>query len=132
LSVMSVYTDEESKINDLFIRLNRSKPLTGGELRNAMKGIIPILIRKIRDHEIFNSKIKFQIRRGQDLNAAAKLLLIEFRGEFVDTKKTNLDRFVEEGMRSENIEFERAQDKVIDNLNIMAELFIERDPLLSS
>jgi len=132
LSVMSVYADEEAKINDLFIRLNRSKPLTGAELRNAMQGVIPVLIRKIVDNDFFQKRIKFKINRGQDQNTAAKILLIEFRGEFVDTKKTHLDRFVEEGLKSENIQFERAGNQVINNLNILNEIFIDRDPLLSS
>jgi hypothetical protein len=39
LNVMSVITDEEGKINDLFVRLNRSKPLTGSEIRSAMQGV---------------------------------------------------------------------------------------------
>lgn len=132
LSVMSVFTDDESKINDLFVRLNRSKPLTGAELRNAMEGLIPVLIRNIADHNFFQSKIKFKTNRGQDRNSAAKIILIEFRGEFVDTKKTHLDRFVEEGLRSENIKFERAANDVSKNLDIMCDIFIENDPLLSS
>lgn len=132
LSVMSVFSDDESKINDLFVRLNRSKPLTGAELRNAMEGIIPMLIREIVDQSFFRKKIKFQTKRGQDKNAAAKLLLIEFRGEFVDTKKIHLDRFVEEGFRSENIKFERAKNEVLKNLNVMDEVFIIKDPLLAS
>ena len=35
MAVMGVTTDEEGKINDLFIRLNRSKPLVGAEVRKA-------------------------------------------------------------------------------------------------
>ena len=38
LNVMSVITDEEGKINDLFVRLNRSKPLTGSEIRRCDAG----------------------------------------------------------------------------------------------
>ena len=39
LTVMSVITDEEGKINELFVRLNRNKTLTGPEIRNAMQGL---------------------------------------------------------------------------------------------
>ena len=46
LSVMRVITDDEAKINELFVRLNRSKPLTGAEIRNAMGGVVPTLIRE--------------------------------------------------------------------------------------
>jgi hypothetical protein len=94
LPVMSVITDDESKINDLFIRLNSSKPLLGAELRNALPGPVPDLIRAISDHPFFKGNIKFDTRRSQDKNTAAKLLLVEHRGRFVDTKKRSLDKLV--------------------------------------
>ena len=60
LAVVSVITDEAGKINDLFIRLNRSsKALTGAEVRNAMKGPVPAFIRRISNHEFFKSRIRF-------------------------------------------------------------------------
>ena len=80
LSVMSVITDQEGMINELFVRLNKSKPLTGSELRSAMKGIVPGLIKNIADNEFFKNKIRFNTARAQDRNTAAKLLLLEFRG----------------------------------------------------
>lgn len=132
LSVVSVITDEEDKINELFIRLNRSRPLTGAEIRNAMKGLVPPLLRKIVRNTFFQSCIKFKVDRGQDLNVSAKILLIEFRGEFVDTKKANLDRFAEEGMLSETTRFERADQRLRVVLNHMVDVFTDRDPLLSS
>jgi hypothetical protein len=103
LTVMSVITDDESKINDLFVRLNSSKPLTGAELRNAMSGSVPALIRHLVTHTFFTKKIRFNTQRSQDKNTAAKLLLIEHRGEFVDTKKSQLDRLVVEAQASESL-----------------------------
>ena len=132
LSVMSVITDEEGKINDLFVRLNRSKPLTGSEIRSAMHGVVPKLIRDLASHEFFKSRVRFTTKRMQEYNAAAKILLIEFRGKLVDTKRTHLDRFVEEGTRSQTTSFERAADKVKSVLDHMTEIFSEDDPLLSS
>src|SRR5438046_729720 len=76
LSVMSVITDDEAKINALFVRLNRSKPLTGAEIRNAMTGKVPGLARKLAGHPFFQKNIRFKIGRGQDRNLAAKLLLL--------------------------------------------------------
>ena len=93
LTVVSVVTDDEAKINELFLRLNASKPLTGAEIRNAMLGEIPKVIRDLVEHS-FWSRIKFNTLRGQDKNTAAKLLLIEHTGTFVDTKKTQLDDLV--------------------------------------
>jgi hypothetical protein len=96
LTVMSVITDDEGKINDLFVRLNTSKPLTGAELRNAMTGTVPDLIRDLAAHTFFQAKIRFGTGRSQDRNTAAKLLLIEHRGALVDTKKAHLDQLARE------------------------------------
>jgi len=96
LTVMSVITDDEADINELFIRLNSSKPLTGAELRNAMSGIIPQLIRNLAGHTFFTNRIKFNVVRSQDRNTAAKLLLLEHRGTIVDTKKAQLDALTTE------------------------------------
>lgn len=130
LSVMSVITDEEDKINEMFVRLNRSKPLTGAEIRSAMHGQVPLLIRRLVQHSFFKTRIRFVVRRKQDYNAAAKLLLIEFRGKFVDTKKIHLDRFVQEGLLSESTDFESATKRVETILNQMYETFNQNDPLL--
>ncbi|MBK9384682.1 MAG: DUF262 domain-containing protein [Planctomycetes bacterium] len=132
LSVMSVITDEEGKINELFVRLNRSKPLTGAEKRNAMKGRVPVLIRDIAGHAFFTHCIRFATGRGQDRNAAAKLLLIEFSGRFAETKKRQLDLIVDEGIQSESQGVDRAAKRVVEVLKVMTDVFIEEDPLLST
>ncbi len=132
LTVMSVITDEEGKINELFVRLNRSKPLTGAEVRHAMTGEVPGLIRSIANHRFFRKSIAFSVKRRQDSNSAAKLLLVEFRGKLVDTKKVNIDRFVEEGVKAESSGFEHAAERVSEILDTMVKVFTERDPLLRS
>jgi hypothetical protein len=132
LSVMSVITDDESKINELFVRLNRSKPLTPAEIRHAMEGQIPELIRDLADHHFFADRIRFSTNRRQNNNVATKLLLIEFRGKFVDTKRIQIDRFVQEGIRAENPSFNGAAKHVELVLERMLQVFAPRDPLLRS
>jgi len=134
LSVMRVITDDEAKINELFVRLNRSKPLTGAEIRNAMGGVVPELIRELCKHEFFTSRIRFSTNRRQDQNAAAKLLLVEFRGTPVGTQKPNIDRFVIEGVKAQagTADFQRAAARCMQVLDRMASIFSARDPLLSS
>src|SRR6266850_4344662 len=80
LSVVHVVTDEQPKIDELFVRLNRSKPLTGAEIRNAMAGPVTELNRLLVSHELFKSCISFSKKRAQDKNAATKLLLFEYNG----------------------------------------------------
>lgn len=102
LSVMSVVTDDEAKISELFVRLNTSKPLVGAEIRNAMVGEVPDLIRDLVLHP-FWVKTRFNKLRGQDKNTAAKLLLIEHTGTFVDTKKRQLDNLVAEANKKSQL-----------------------------
>src|ERR1017187_9164968 len=59
ISVMSVITNKVERINELFVRLNRSKPLTGAEVRNAMTGPAPEVIRELAKHEFFVELIRF-------------------------------------------------------------------------
>jgi Protein of unknown function DUF262 len=132
LSVMRVITDDKEKINELFVRLNRSKPLTGAEIRNAMAGPVPELTRLVADHELFKSFIRFPITRGQDKNAAAKLLLFEHSQKPVESKRKNLDAFTKIAARGNRDEFELASRRVLDNLDRMSEIFLPRDPLLGS
>ncbi|HEY8360898.1 MAG TPA: DUF262 domain-containing protein [Ramlibacter sp.] len=129
IAVMSVITDEEFKINELFVRLNRSKPLTGAEVRSAMAGRVPQLIRELAAHNFFRRRVSFASTRKQAENVAAKLLLIEHRGDFVETKKINLDRFAKEAILTET-EFDAAANRVRETLDVMDASFGTRDSLL--
>jgi hypothetical protein len=134
-TIMSVITDDEGLVSDLFVRLNRSRPLAGSEVRNAMKGLVADRIRDLAGHRFFKENIRFSTKRMQQNNTAAKLLLIEHRGKLVDTKKANLDRLVVEGAQagSASADFTRAATRVSTVLNGMADLiFTKRDPLLQS
>lgn len=134
LHVMSIYTDDESMINDLFVRLNRSKPLTGAEIRNAMGGPVPVLIRSIASHSFFKETANFPMNRGQDQNAAAKILLFEYSDQPRDTKKGVLDKFVIDARSSAEsaTKLKLATRNVIDNLVEMENVFLPSDTLLGS
>lgn len=93
VDVMSVTTNNEEEINELFVRLNRSKPLTGAEIRNAMVGPVTDIIRNVARHSFFTDIIRFSTKRAADFNTAAKILLIEYEGKIVNTKKNDLDSF---------------------------------------
>lgn len=131
LTIMSVFTNNESLINELFVRLNRSKALTGAEVRNAMLGAVPDIIRKLGDHPVFRDTIKFSTKRAGDLNAAAKILLFEYDVDTVSTKKSELDRFAS-GADVDHEKLELAARRAIDTLDEMEEIFLPTDPLLAS
>mgnify|MGYP003381730513 CR=1 FL=1 len=134
LSVMSVSAWSDEPINELFIRLNRSKPLTGAEVRNAMAGPVPKAIRGLAKHEFFVSNTTFGSKRGQDQNAAAKCLMFEYYDAVTETKKRNLDAFVKEvSLRDgSNRKLELAGRHVVDTLDCMSAIFLPKDRLLSS
>jgi len=132
LTVMSVAAQNEQPIHELFVRLNRSKSLTGAEIRNAMAGPAPEISRQIAKHELFQENIKFSTKRGQDLNAAAKILLFEYHNELRETKKKNLDSFTRDMQKKTAGELELAGRRVIDTLDNMTEIFLPKDSLLGS
>lgn len=131
LSIMSVVTNQAERINDLFVRLNKSKPLTGAEVRSAMVGEIPSYIRKLSNHTFFTHYVGFSNQRKQHENVVAKILLIEHRGNFVETKKTNLDRFATEALLTE-LEFSATAKAAGETLDRMCEVFNMGSPLLRS
>jgi hypothetical protein len=132
LMVMGVYAQDEKPIKELFVRLNRSKALTGAEIRNAMAGPAPEIIRQIANHDFFTVNVNFEVKRGQDLNAAAKLLLFEYFRDFQDTKKENLDNFVLLARKNPREILELSGRKVIENLDSMSLIFLPNDGLLNS
>lgn len=133
LSVVHVVTDEQEKIDELFVRLNRSKPLTGAEIRNAMAGPVTELARFLVGHELFRSSISFPKKRAQDKNAATKVLLFEYQGKPVETKKASLNKFTVQAKKEEpKGKVELSARRVLDTLDRMSEIFLPSDPLLRS
>lgn len=133
LMIMSVQAQSEEPIHELFVRLNRSKSLTGAEIRNAMSGPTPGIIRQMAKHELFSTNIKFTIKRGADWNLAAKILLFEYNGDFRETKKKQLDTFVQEtrDINNHNLLQLKAR-QVIEHLDDLASIFLPKDQLLGA
>jgi hypothetical protein len=133
LMVVSVEAKNEDPINELFVRLNRSKALTGAEIRNAMSGHAPKLFREISSHDFSKININFAVTRGQDLNASAKLLMFEYHDDMKETTKKILDNFVSETKNPVNkTKLELSLRHVLDTLNDMASIFLPCDNLLNS
>jgi hypothetical protein len=131
-AIMSVITDEEERVDEMFVRLNSGLNVNAAERRNAMRGPIPKLIRKLALHEFFTQKISFDTRRMQEYNTVAKLLLIETKGRFVDTKARNLDAFVKDSARDELETYEEVQARIVGVLDQMTTVFRKSDPILNT
>jgi hypothetical protein len=136
VDIMSVVTDNEDDINELFVRLNRSKPLTGAEIRNAMVGPVPDVIRNVSRHAFFSENIRFSVARAGDYNAAAKIVLFEYEARPTSTKKKDLDNFAASNraatVRIDQNRLELAARRTLDTLDSMQEVFLPRDELLAS
>lgn len=145
--VMSITTDDEAKIYEMFIRLNSGEAANSAERRNAKPGPVPAILRELVEHPFFSNRIGFNKKRMQDYNLAAKLLLLEYRNGFVETKASNLDRFVLEAAAQTtprgfdeptSAQVQAAQsyvstrDKVIAVLEALSEAFRPSDPLLKN
>lgn len=145
--VMSISTDDDAKIYEMFVRLNSGEAANSAERRNAKPGPVPAILRELVEHPFFSSRIGFTTKRMQDFNLAAKFLLLEYRSAFVDTKASNLDRFVAEaaqettplGMGEPSDDQIQAakkyidtRDKVIDVLEGLSEAFLPNDRLLKN
>ena len=141
-AVMRVVTDSPEMIEELFVRLNSGEAVTGAERRNAMAGPVPAIIRDLVLHPFFQHKVNFSTKRMQDHNLAAKILLLESKNGFVDTKARNLDEFARAAIPSherlsENAPLElglygEAGERVYATLERMTPHFQDKDPLLSA
>lgn len=130
--VMGVVTSEKRYIEELFVRLNRSRALTGAEVRNAMPGPLPELFRLIAEHDFFKSNSKFPNGAGQVLNLAAKIFLFETKNGFESTMKADLDRLTVAASKSNDFKYQEVSDRIFRTLDEMAEMFLYEDTLLSS
>jgi len=130
-TVMSVISDNLEEVQELFIRLNLNVSISGPERRNAMPGPLPQLVRKLSVHAFFRECATFPINRGQDLNAAAKILLLEHRKGFANTKKADLDDFFSSNAPKSVANFDAILSSAQENLDSMHQLFHRKDDLLA-
>ncbi len=133
LPVMSVITDEERTVQELFVRLNSGKPLTSAERRSALGGVVPSLVQEILTSPFFEYCVAFTPRAGAHEQAAAKLLLLELVGAPVTLKRRQLDELYARGeVEYEKDAIRRAAVDVLETLSRMSNYFQQHDPLLRS
>lgn len=146
--VMSVISDNREMIEQMFIRLNSGEAINRAERRNALPGPIPTIVRNLTLHPFFQKKTRFNIKRMQEHNLAAKIFMIEHERAFRDTKAKNIDKFYEdafervEGTPRKPVtkkdremaltEYSDTEARVFENLEKLSRAFLERDPLLGA
>jgi len=138
LDIITIRTDDIELIEDMFSRLNEAVPLNAPEKRGALGGPLPPAIKKVANHKFFKSHIPFPDARYRHRDLAAKFLYVEFEDDIVNTKKSNLDKFVkdfkkwrDEGDKKANPAAVTAlMDQVDKTLAAMVSVFGIRDTLL--
>lgn len=132
LSIVSVDTEDEDLIEDLFSRLNEAVPLSAAEKRNALGGPIPPAIRRIARHKFFSESLPFSNKRYRHYDLAAKVLVIEDVDGVADTKKVYLDKFVENWKERGQGEATSLTSHATAILDALVTVFVSGDPLLRS
>lgn len=139
LPIILVEADDIDLIEEMFSRLNEAVPLSSAEKRNAFGGPIPKVINNVASHEFFMIKVRFSDKRYQHREVAVRLLFLEKtiseQNRIIDTKKAFLDAFVKDYKNTANLQKtipRELRNAVKSILNIMTEIFNNRDKLLGS
>jgi Protein of unknown function DUF262 len=138
LPVISVDTDDEDLIEDMFSRLNEAVPLNAAEKRNAIGGDMVKAIRDLSDHELFQQRVKYGNSRYQHRETSAKFLLVEENltqtqtKKLLDTKKVYLDALAKNYHSGKEKEVKELLNACSSVLSVMSETFTLRDDLLKA
>lgn len=68
LPIVTVQTEDEELIENLFSRLNEAVPLTAPEFRNTLGGPLPRLFRELATHGFFQDRLPFETERHRYLD----------------------------------------------------------------
>ena len=132
LDVEIVNVDDIDTIEDMFSRLNEAVPLNAAERRNAFGGPVPPQLRELARHDFFHTRIRVPATRYRHFDIAAKMLYLQHRAEFVDTKRASLDHFVRHAASVGEEGIVASVAGVRDALDAMCRIFVGRDTLLRS
>lgn len=95
LDVVFIVTDEDDRLEEMFLRLNGGMALTNAEKRNAINSYLNREIRIIiTDHSFFIEKIRFKNPRFQHNDLLTKLLYIEHLNGLVNLGNKELEKFI--------------------------------------
>lgn len=130
LDIVYIVTDEEDKLEELFLRLNGGYALTNAEKRNAIGGYLNKTIREIvEQHNFFLNKLRFKNPRYQYQDLLTRLLFIEENNALLSLTNTALDNFVRE-RATQNGTIDDLFARTTTALNTFCDIFNDKDILL--
>lgn len=132
LDIVFVKTDEQDRLEELFLRLNEGEPLNNAERRNAIGGqLIRRISTIVNEDEFFLSKVKFSNKRYEHQDILSKIILLERDNGFISFTKRSLDKLIEENKQLSG-DIIAVLEEVSTGLAIMNRVFKEKDPLLKT
>ena len=133
LSVVTIQTEDTELIEEMFSRLNEAVPLSAAEKRNALRGLIPPIIRELAEHPFFRECLPFGNTRYRHFDLVTKFLYLTDERKIVDLKKQYLDAFViryrDESLEDRATKLKKSVTTVLNRLN---KTFTDGDWLLCS
>lgn len=130
LDIVFIVTDEDDRLEEMFLRLNGGVALTNAEKRNAISSYLNIRIRNIiTTHLFFTQKIRFKNPRFQHNDLLTKLLFIEHNNFPCNLGNKELDDFIR-SFAQENLESKTIIEKTLKVLDKFVEVFDNQDMLL--
>lgn len=130
LDIIYVITEEEDKLEELFLRLNGGSALTNAEKRNAIGGFLNRNVREIvESHSFFSNKVRFKNPRFQHQDLLTRLLFIEENNALISLTNSSLDKFVRANS-AENDEINLVLQRTKSALDILQNMFQDNDILL--
>ena len=136
LAVVFIENAEEEDMDEVFFRLNNGETLKAPEIRNAMGGKMPTLIRELAQEKFFTNIISLKSTRFQHFDVATRFLLIEkglkdgASSPYRDVKKKFLDELVRDNRNMKKSDIAELKERVQKQLKSLSKVFDEQDRLL--
>jgi hypothetical protein len=141
LDIIHITTDEFDRVEEMFLRLNEGVPVNNTEKRNSIGGLLIEEVNEtVKELDFFTKKVKFGNKRMEHQDLLLKLCLIEHTDKLESFTKKNLDDLVKHFKPKKNAatseksilksEAQILLDKVKTRLNILSQVFTEKDEML--
>lgn len=130
LDVIFIVTDEDDRLEEMFLRLNGGLALTNAEKRNAINSFLNRATRDlIVNHSFFTEKVRFKNPRFQHNDLLIKLMFVENNNGLLNLGNKELENFVRSNANENNNSI-RIVDGTKYVLDKLSDVFLDNDFLL--
>lgn len=98
LDITVIDSDEQERVNEIFIRINEGAKVTPAEKRNARGGkLIEIIAETCKGHSFFDSTLTFKDDRKSFQELFLKIYVLEQAGEVCSLSDGEINKILEKG-----------------------------------